>query len=68
MGNGDMAVLRRWVVIVLLGLLVFVVVARAFFGERVIVDQQFYWLVGGVVGGLFVAEGVNIFRRNGGSK
>jgi len=62
-----MATLRRWVVIVLLGLLVFVVIARAVFGERIIVDSQFYFLVGGMVGGLFVAEGVNLFRHRGDS-
>ena len=70
MGNGDgMATLRRWVVIVLLGLLVFVTIAEVIdgfaFDDRFHTDPAFYTLVGGMIAGLFAAEAVNLYRRNG---
>ena len=66
-GEGGFAQLRRWTVAVLLGLLIFLTVTEVvdgmLFGDRFHTDPAFYTLVGGVIAGLFVAEGVAVFRR-----
>lgn len=68
-GIDPLAQLRRWTVIVLLALLSFLTVVEVvdalFFGDRFHTDPAFYTLVGGMIAGLFVAEGVSIFRRRG---
>ena len=69
LGGDGFAQLRRWTVIVLLGLLIFVTVVEVidglFFADKFHTDSAFYVLVGGMVSGLFVAEGVRLFSRNG---
>ena len=65
----DMGQLRKWAVIVLLILLVFVTVVNVlddlFIGNKFIVDAAFYALIGGMVGGLFTSEAIAAARRNG---
>ena len=67
--NGDgLSLLRRWTVIVLLTLLVIDSIAEVldawFFGDVFHTDPAFYALVGGMVSGLFVTEGLAILRRH----
>lgn len=68
--DGDaIALLRRWTVLVLLTLLSLVTVAEVidawWFGDTFKTDPAFYGLVGGMVVGLFAAEGIAIIRRRG---
>ena len=67
-GDG-LGLLRRWTVLVLLTLLVFVTIGEfidaIFFGDRFKTDPAFYTLVGGMVAGLFTAEVIGIFKKNG---
>lgn len=62
-GGDGVAQLRRWTVFVLLALLIVVIVA-GIVDRTYHADAAFYTLVGGMIAGLFVAEGVAIFRRN----
>jgi uncharacterized membrane protein YdcZ (DUF606 family) len=62
LGGDGFAQLRRWTVIVLLGLLVVVIVV-GIVDRTYKTDPAFYTLVGGMIAGLFVAEGVALFRR-----
>ena len=65
-----LGLLRRWTVLVLLTLLVFVTVGEFIdavaFGDRFQTDPAFYTLVGGMVTGLFAAEVLAIMRRSSG--
>jgi hypothetical protein len=64
----DLSELRRYVVVVLLGLLVFVMVGNfvddVWLGNKFQVDPAFYYLVGGVTAGLFAAEVLKNIRRH----
>lgn len=70
-GEDGLTILRRWTVLVLLTLLIFVTVAELidawFFADQFHTDPAFYTLVGGMVAGLFVAEGMALFRRHRGN-
>jgi len=62
-GGGDsFAQLRRWTVAVLL-LLLIVVVGTGILDRSYHAEPAFYTLVGGMIAGLFVAEGVALFRN-----
>ena len=61
-GGDGFAQLRRWTVIVLLVLQIVVIVA-GIADRSYHPDPAFYTLVGGMIAGLFVAEGVAVFKR-----
>lgn len=64
-GN-SLAILRRYTVFVLLGLLVFVTIGNfiddIFFANQFNTDPAFFALVGGMITGLFSAEAISIWR------
>lgn len=63
----ELGELRRYVVLVLLGLLIFVVVGNfvddIWLGDKFHIDSAFYFLIGGVTSGLFAAEVLQALRR-----
>jgi hypothetical protein len=67
----DMGQLRRWTVVVMLALLVIVTVGNFVddiaFGNRFVVDNAFYALVGGMITGLFTSEAISAARKSSNS-
>lgn len=66
--DDGISTLRRYTVLVLLSLLVFVTVGNfiddLFFGNSFTIDAAFFALVGGMITGLFSAEAISAFRKN----